>query len=401
MKPAVEHDRETNDPRPVVCQLVHTLNVGGAEVLAANLARRLRDRFRFVFFCLDELGPGAKTLMDDRFEVELIGRNPGLDWRCALRLAARWKRHRVRLVQAHQYGPFFYAMLARLRDRGPTVVFTEHGRHVPDEPGRKRRFANRMLLERRDRVVAVCEAVKTALVRKEAIPEDRIEVIPNGIDTARFRPSPELRAPVRSELGIGGGEFLVMMVARLDPVKDHRTALRAAAIAARQAPGLRLVLVGDGPERAAIEEMIRSERLEGTVRMLGARFDVPRLLTAADALLLTSVSEGIPLTVIEAMATGLPVVSTRVGSVPDVVQDGVTGWLASAGHPDEIAGHLLALSRSHSMCEAQGRRGRARVVAEFSEETMARQYASLLQSAAGVGRRRGLLRRLFHGTRSG
>src|SRR6187455_2863687 len=103
------------DTRPVIGQMLHTLNVGGAEVLAGNLARRLRDRYRFVFFCLDEAGPGAERLRDDGFDVEVIGRRDGLDWRCPLRLAARWRHHGVQLVQAHQYTPFFYAQLARLR----------------------------------------------------------------------------------------------------------------------------------------------------------------------------------------------------------------------------------------------------------------------------------------------
>jgi glycosyltransferase involved in cell wall biosynthesis len=374
-----------SDTRPTVCQLVHTLNVGGAEVLAGNLARRLRSRYRFVFICLDDSGLGADRLRDEGFTVEVIGRRPGLDWRCPLRLAARWHQHGVKLVQAHQYTPFIYALLARLRHRRPPLVFTEHGRHFPDYPRPKRKLANRLLLERRDRVVAVGRSVKQALINNEGIPNRRIEIILNGIDTDRFVSLPELRDQVRSQLGVGPDGYLVLMVARLDPIKDHLTAIRACARAAGAVPGLRLVLVGDGPERPAIEAFVRNHHLGGLVQLVGMRSDVARLLTAADTLLLTSVSEGIPLTVIEAMATRVPVISTDVGSVADVVSHGVTGLLAPARDEITLAGHLARLGTLTELRTAMGNHGRARAVAEFSEAVMAKRYAELFDTVL-VGR---------------
>lgn len=376
------------DPRPVVCQLVHTLNVGGAEVLAGNLARRLRDRFRFVFLCLDELGPGADLLREEGFTVEVVGRRAGLDWRCPLRLAARWRHHQVELVQAHQYTPFFYALLARLRYRRPPIVFTEHGRHFPDYPRPKRKLAYRLLVERRDRVVAVGRSVKKALIENEGIPDRRIDVILNGIDTDRFVPSPTMRSVVRSELGVGADDYLVLMVARLDPIKDHLTAIRACTRAAAGVRGFRLILVGDGPERTKIEAFVREHRLGGLVRLLGTRQDVPRLLTAADTLLLTSVSEGVPLTVIEAMATGVPVVSTDVGSVADVVSHGVVGLLAPGGDEVALADRLVQLGQAPPLRATMGDRGRARAGAEFSEAAMADRYAELFDDAIARGTNR-------------
>jgi glycosyltransferase involved in cell wall biosynthesis len=373
------------DTRPVVCQLVHTLNVGGAEVLAGNLARRLQDRFRFVFLCLDEFGPGADSLREEGFPVEVIGRRSGLDLGCSLRLAARWRHYDVELVQAHQYTPFFYSLLARLRNRRPPIIFTEHGRHFPDYPRMKRKLVNRLLLERRDHVVAVGRSVKQALVENEGIPGRRIEVILNGIDTARFAPDPDSRANVRRELGVGPDDYLVLMVARLDPIKDHRTAISACARAAASISGLKLVLVGDGPERLTIETFVREQRLEKMVKLLGTRSDVPRLLTGADTLLLSSVSEGIPLTVIESLATGVPVVSTDVGSVADVVISGV-GLLAPAGDVEALGNHLVQLGRARLLRTAMGDQGRARVIAEFSEEAMSGAYTELFDHAlAGRG----------------
>lgn len=366
--------------RPTICQLVHTLNVGGAEILAGNLVRRLRDRYRFIFTCLDDPGFGAARLRDEGFTVEVIGRRPGLDWRCPLRLAACWRQHGVGLIQAHQYTPFFYSLMARFRSLQLPIIFTEHGRHFPDFPRPKRMFANRLLIRPRDRVVAVGRSVKQALVENEGIPGRRIQVIPNGIDIERFAPSSCTKDAVRAELGISPHCFLVMMVARLDPIKDHLTAIQACARASAAVPELRLVVVGDGPERPAIEAFIQAHRLQGLVELLGTRSDVARLLTAADALLLTSVSEGIPLTIIEAMATGLPVVSTDVGSVADVVLHGVTGLLAPARNNEVLAEHLVRLGQSSLVRAAMGDRGRSRALVEFSENTMAERYAELFDS---------------------
>jgi glycosyltransferase involved in cell wall biosynthesis len=377
------------DPRPVVCQLVHTLNVGGAELLAGHLARRFRDRYRVVFACLDEEGTGADKLRADGFPVEVVGRNPGLDWRCGLRLADLWRRHAVDLVQAHQYTPFFYALAARLRYRRPVLVFTEHGRHYPDFPRTKRMVLNRFVIEPRDRVVAVGRSVKRALVKNEGIPAGRIHVIPNGIDVDRFAPAPAVRADVRRELGLGPDAFAVLMVARLDPIKDHPTAVRACLTAAAEVPGVKLIIVGDGPERAAIERFVRDQKAEGVVTLLGTRSDVPRLLAGADTLLLTSVSEGIPLTVIEAMAAGLPVVCTAVGSLADVVRPGVDGYLAPARDAAALAGYLADLGGDPDLRADLGRQARQRAVAEFSEAGMADRYADLFDHALG---RRPLMR---------
>src|SRR5438067_9821303 len=149
--------------KTTICQVLHGLWVGGAEVLAARLARQLGDRFRFVFVCLDELGTLGQELRAEGFPVEVLQRRAGLDWRCSLRLARFLRRERVDLVHAHQYTPFFYSLMARFLYRRPAVLFTEHGRHYPDYPRRKRMLANRFLLQRRDRVVGVGEAVRQAL----------------------------------------------------------------------------------------------------------------------------------------------------------------------------------------------------------------------------------------------
>lgn len=374
----LEQLREVADGRPTVCHVLHGLSVGGAELLAARLARRFTD-YRCLFACLDERGELADGLASDGFGVHLIGRRSGFDLRCVLRLARLFRREHVDIVHAHQYGPFFYSLVARRFCRRPRVLFMEHGRAFPDYPRRKRIVANRLLLERRDRVAAVGDAVRKALVDNEGIASERIDVIYNGIDVAPFAAGAHSRDRIRRELGFGDREFVIVQVARLDPLKDHATALRMLRRVRQHSSDARLVLVGDGPQRPAIEQLVRQLELTAVVSLLGVRSDVPRLLAGADVCLLTSVSEGIPLTLIEAMAAELPVIATQVGGVEEVVEHEVTGLLAPAGDDAALAAHIARLAAAPALRRRLGCNGRRRATASFSEEVMHRQYADLYE----------------------
>src|SRR5262249_30156536 len=153
-------------------------------------------------------------------------------------------------------------------------------------------------------------------------------------------------------------------------------------VAARR-PDARLVLIGEGPEREKIEDLVREKKLENNVLLLGLRKDVPRLLPAADLFLLTSVSEGIPLTVIEAMAAGLPVVSTAVGGLAEVVEDGRTGLLAPARDDAALAEKVLWLAADAGARESMGRAGGDRARAVFSESQMNDKYQCLYREMLG------------------
>lgn len=370
--------------RPVtVCHLLHSLTVGGAEMLVAGLARKLRDKCRFVFACLDDLGILGEELRNEGFHVEVLRRKPGFDMACVWRLGSFFRRARVRVVHAHQYTPFSYAVAARLLCRRPAIVFTEHGRHFPDYPRRKRIIANRILLERRDRVIGVGEAVRRALICNEGIPERRVGVIYNGIDAAAFANGLDDRDVIRRELGLGPDDVAVLQVARLDYLKDHATAVRTMQRLSRDIPAAKLLLAGEGPERQKIQELIDRHQLAGRVRLLGLRKDVARLLRAADLFLLTSISEGIPLTVIEAMAAGLPVVSTCVGGVAEVVEDGRTGFLAAAGDDAALAERIRRLASDAPLRQCLGQSGKARASAMFSADQMHLQYLQLYRAGNG------------------
>jgi glycosyltransferase involved in cell wall biosynthesis len=346
-------------------------------VLAARLARALSPDYRFVFACLGDPEPLGTDLRAEGFSVYTLGKRPGLDWRCPFRLARLLRREAVDLLHTHQYPAFLYGLAGRLVSRRPPLLFTEHGRLHPDYPQRRRILFNRLLLERRDRVVGVGVAVCRALVENEGIPARLVGLIYNGIPLRNLPTSARERQAVRRELGLADSDVVVLQPARFDPVKDHATALRAMRQALRSRPNLRLLLAGDGPQRPTIEALVRKYDLGSRVTLLGLRRDVPRLLAASDVVLLTSVTEGIPLALIEAMAAGLPVVSTDVGGVSEVVTNGVTGLLAPAGDDTRLAEHLLTLSADPIRARQMGQQGRARALDHFSDQGMHAAYDRL------------------------
>jgi glycosyltransferase involved in cell wall biosynthesis len=184
-------------------------------------------------------------------------------------------------------------------------------------------------------------------------------------------------------MGAGEDDLLIVQVARLDYLKDHATAIHALAEVVRCRTNVRLVLVGEGPEEERIAEWIRQRNLASHVRLLGLRSDISRLLSAADVFLLTSISEGIPLAVIEAMAAGLPVVSTNVGGLTETVEDGRTSFLASAGDHVTLAQHILRLAEDPALRRQMGQRGRERAIRLFSERRMHAHYLQCYREILG------------------
>ncbi len=352
-------------------------------MLASTIARQLSDEFAFIFACLDEEGLLADQVRGDGFEVFHLGRRVGLDACCARQLAHIARRERVSIFHAHQYTPFFYSLASGFFGRRPPVVFTEHGRHFPDYPRQKRMMFNRLCLRQRDRVVAVGNGVRQAVIRNEGIAARRVEVIHNGVRLPNGAPRSD-RIAVRNKIGLAPDDYVAIVVARFDPVKDLITAIRVTDAVIKSVPNARLVLVGDGPERDAVEGEIRARQLQPHVRLLGFRRDVPELLAAADVCLLTSLSEGIPLSLIEAMSEGLPVVATRVGGVPEVVIDGQTGILTRAQDVGAMAAAITKLAQDRPLSESLGEYGNRRARECFSQDRMCDKYRTLFREMANL-----------------
>lgn len=374
-------------PAPTIGHVLHRMHVAGAEVLAADLSRRLGHRFRFLFLCLDGLGSLGEELRAEGFGVYDLRRKPGVDWSVALRLRRILRQENVALLHAHQYTPFFYAAAARGLGSRPPILFTEHGRAYPDPRRPKRVMANQFLLRRRDRVTAVGRFVKQALIDKEAIAAGRIEVVYNGIDPEKFRTSSgDARRAVRAELALGDDQPVALQVARFHPVKDHGTALRAFAQVARRLPAAVLLLAGEGELRAALEALTAELGIQGNVRFLGVRSDVPRLMAAADVFVLSSLSEGISVTLLEAMGCELPIAATDVGGNGEVVLANTTGLLSPRQDAPKLAENLLALLGDAGLRRRLGQAGREHLLRQFTQDQMHAHYTAIYHEMLQQGR---------------
>jgi glycosyltransferase involved in cell wall biosynthesis len=227
--------------------------------------------------------------------------------------------------------------------------------------------------------------VQQALTANEGIAEGRIKVIYNGIDPDAFPPSDAAsRAQARELIGVGENTPLVMQVARFHPVKDHETSVRAFARVVEAMPEAQLCLVGDGQERAATEALAAELGIHDHVLFLGTRSDVDKLIPAADVFVLSSLSEGVSVTLLEAMATGLPIAATGVGGNPEVVEHGMTGLLSPRGDDRALAANLVTLLQDPAQRQAFGRAGRARLLDMFTQERMHREYADLYGQLLGM-----------------
>jgi glycosyltransferase involved in cell wall biosynthesis len=367
------------DARARVLQVVLSLNPGGTERLVVELARRLHPQIPSAVCCLDTRGSWADGLEADGIIVSALGRQPGFRPSVGFALARAAARHRASVIHAHHYSPFVYGAVARLRHPGLKLVFTEHGRLSDAAPSGKRRLVNRFLSVAPHRVFAVSSNLKEHLTGEGWHPAD-VGVIYNGIDVGP-RPAPGARERTRSRLDLAEGTFVVGTIARLDPVKDLGILIDAIAALGRSLP-VAAVVVGDGPERAALERRAAERGVGGRVRFLGQRDDAREWLAGCDAYVNSSVSEGVSLTILEAMAACLPVIATGVGGTPEVVT-AECGRLIPARDAAALAAAIGDLARQPQLRAGLATAARARVESRFAIERMTGEYADVYRALAG------------------
>jgi glycosyltransferase involved in cell wall biosynthesis len=362
-------------------QVVLSLVPGGAERLALDIARRIRTVAESAVCCLDQPGPWAEEAAMSGIPVTALHRRPGLSPAIAFRLGAEARSFGADIVHCHQYSPFVYGALAALFRPPFKLVVTEHGRLSDAPPSPRRRLANPLLSRIPDAFFAVSNELRDYLVTAGCAASS-VQVNRNGIAVGP-RPLPSARASARAALGVPDDAFLLGTMGRLDPVKDLETLLGALRILRERVPGAALAIVGDGPERTVLVERIATLGLTAVVHVTGYRADARALLPAFDAFVNTSVSEGISLTLLEAMAAALPVVATRVGGTPEVVVDGLTGILVSPRDPMAVASACEALAGAPAARARLGERGRRRVEREFDVEAMVDRYVQTYRRLSG------------------
>lgn len=363
---------------PRVLQVVLSLNPGGTERLVIELARRLRESIPMAVCCLDEPGAWAAQLMDSGVTVHALERRHGFDARVGRDVGRIAQAHRATVMHCHHYSPFVYGSIARLWGARCAVVFTEHGRLSDARPSLKRRAANVVLSRLPDRVFAVSQELRRHLVA-EGFPADTVDVIYNGID-----PDPDVDltagARIRHQFNISPNTLVIGSVGRLDPVKDL-VSLITALVTIRRNHRAELVIVGDGSERARLEAAAVECGVAPFVHFVGYRSDAREWLAGCDVYVNSSISEGVSLTILEAMAASLPVIATNVGGTPEVL-DSTCGILIPPRDPAAIAVALARLACDSRLRAELGRAARKRVEERFTLERMIHEYSGVYRAVA-------------------
>jgi len=368
--------------RPHVMQVVLSLVPGGTEGLVVEICRRVAAEFAVTVCCLDDEGPWADRVRALGIDVVALNRAPGFRPEIGRRIAQLADERGVDVLHCHQYSPFVYGWLAARWQRRLKIVYTEHGRLSDAPPSWKRRAVNPILSRFDGSAIAVSHDLRDYMI-ESWFARERVGVIHNGIDPG-LPPTPADRARARHALGVDEGRLVVATVARLDPVKDLLSLLDGFAIVRRYVPDARLVIVGDGPEREALERRAAQPDLAGAVCMTGFRSDVRVLLPGADVYVSSSISEGVSITILEAMAAGVPVVATAVGGTPEVLALETGGRLVPVRSPQRLARAVIALAEDPGRRAAIGAEGRRRVETAFTLDRMVGEYARLYRELGGV-----------------
>lgn len=361
-------------PRPRIVHVIPSLRLGGLESVVVRLTDQLAPEMEHVVVTPGRDGP-MRVRFPEGVSVIAMGEQHVPDRWNALRMARLFRSLRPDIVHSRNWTCVDAIPGARLAGV-PVVIHGEHGRDATDPEGRNvlRRIGRRLLSPMVTRFVTVSQDLARWLVEDIGIPARKVSSICNGVDIRRFAPAE--RHTARAALDIAAGHIVIGTVGRLDPVKDQVGLLRAFAAVARD-PRLLLLIAGDGPCRAELESAVSALGLSGCVRLLGERHDVPRVLAALDVFVLSSLGEGISNTILEAMATGLAVVATRVGGNPELVVDGITGFLVEPRSPAALTAAIRRYLDSPALLARHGRAARERAESEFSLERMVGAYEQL------------------------
>jgi glycosyltransferase involved in cell wall biosynthesis len=279
------------------------------------------------------------------------------------------------IVHAHGGEAFKYSALALTGRRDP-IVYRRIGTAPPAITRGPRRLAHAALLRRSDRVVAVAKSVRDETVSTFRMPPARVTTIPRGIDADRLRPARQ-RAQVRAMLDIPASAPVVITVGALSPEKDPFAHLDVCRAIARSVPDLTYVFAGDGPLTEELRAAAADRGLGRQVRLLGVRKDVGDLLHASDVLVLASRSEGMPGCLIEAGMVGVPVAAFGVAGVPEVVIDGVTGFVVAAGDREALTRRTMELLTDEALRARMGHAARERCASAFDIRRVADRYAEV------------------------
>lgn len=354
-----------------VLHLIQGLDVGGLEYVVINLLKGLnRDKYQPSVCCFDTLGSIADAL-NGYADVYLLKRKPGVNYSYPFKLAVLLKREKIQILHTHNSTAYFYGAIAGIIAHVPVVIYTEHARDI--FPNIKVRIVERMLSMFVDRIIVVAEVLKENLVKHEWFNPSKITTIYNGIDENKFTKVREAD-DVKSILGFSKNNHVIGIIGRLDPIKNHKCLIKAVHLVNKRFPEAKLLIIGDGSYRHELELFVKEQGAGEHVFFLGTREDVPQLLNAIDIFVLCSISEGMPVTLLEAMATERPIVATKVGGIHEIIEHGREGILVESNNHELLAEAIADLLAHKDKAMRLGSSARKRLKERFTLAAMIEKY---------------------------
>jgi glycosyltransferase involved in cell wall biosynthesis len=379
-----------------VMHITYDMRIGGTEMVIKNIidglvyvdgssvrqnittvrpARVAVEGLKMSVLCIESpLGPFAEELQNNGIEFFELNRQPGFDTNLIKQIRQIIKDNNVDIIHCHQYTPWVYGVIAAAFTK-TKVIFTEHGRFYPDSSTWKRKLINPILNLFTDQVTAISEATSQALIEFENIPEKSINVIYNGITPLRVNPDEVTK--LRSELSIPENHTILGTIARFDPIKNHTMMLKAFSEVLTKHPNSTLIIIGDGDERSVIETCIDELFISKNVILTGYKAQPKNYLALMDVYLLSSLSEGTSMTLLEAMSLSKPCVVTDAGGNPEIVINNENGFITPNDNADEFAQGIMQALSSISNSNELGQASKNRFISLFSEKSMNKQYRNL------------------------
>lgn len=364
-------------------QLVWSLGMGGLEKLAIDICSHLpQDQFS-ASICVLQSGGAIESRVDtDLVDLLCIRQYCGNDPTVPFRLARLLRRRQVDVLHSHTWGTLLEGVVAAKLARVPAVIHLEHS---TTDRRRRRVIGQRVGWGMVNQVVAVSDAVADRMTNIVGYPRDKIRVIPNGVDVEQFRRLDVPRRDLREEFGLSGVGYLIGMLARFVPFKNHAGVLRALPKLHEAGIDAHLALAGSGPLRDELKTLAESLGITDRVHFLGNTDQTCRFLNCLDVFVSNSTSgEGLSLALLEAMACEVPLVATAVAEHPNVLDDGRAGTLIAPEDEDALAEALLHLAEHPEVRTSLGQAGRQRAMDRYSFDGMMEAYQELYRREAGV-----------------
>lgn len=358
--------------------VIPSMNIGGREKVVLDVLEHI-DKKRFIVevACLGRRGSLYHAFRSKHVTVHFLNKQRGFSPRVYFQLRRLITEKRFDIVHSHNPGAFLYGAIAAILAKVSTIINSEHG--YADVISWRKRIAESILTNRISRTLAVSKDLASILSNRPFARKSNIQILHNGIDVDKFSSSKK-RAVIRESIGIKDPEILIGTVARLAAVKGHETLIRSFRLIRYAFSEAKLLIVGDGDRKEVLQNLVRELNLRENVIFAGQRSDIPDVLSAMDIFVLSSLNEGLSITLLEAMASGLPVVATSVGGNLEVVENGISGLLVPSNDAEKMAEALNSIITDKSIPRSFGEAAKRRVREHFGAQRMVKDLETIYET---------------------